>query len=274
MTDWLVNGEHSDTILVNDRGLTYGDGLFETIAVRQGHPRFLKAHLERLAHGCTRLGIGYPGDDIIEKEIGLFTGCPHGALKIILTRGTGERGYAPPEEAKTTRILGLTEQAPVAGPVNAVRVRYCDTPIAINRALAGIKSLNRLEQVMARAEWTDPEISEGLMLNDRGDVVCGTMTNLFVVSGGGLLTPILDECGIRGVMRDQVMRLAADNGISIAEVRVSKADLEKADDLFLTNSLIGAWPVAELEERNYRRSDLTTTILGLMADAGVTECAA
>ncbi|HJP03810.1 MAG: aminodeoxychorismate lyase [Chromatiales bacterium] len=273
MTAWLVNGNRADTVAVDDRGLAYGDGLFETIAVRGGQPRFPDAHLERLAKGCARLGIPYPGDELLAKEIRLLGNCEHGTLKILLTRGGGPRGYAPPQVRMATRIIGLSESKPGGTAVDAVRIRYCETPIAVNRALAGIKTLNRLEQVVARAEWSDPGIKEGLMLNDRGDVVCGTMTNLFLVSGGGLLTPDLGECGIRGVMRDRVMRLAEQNNISVAEVRVSKADINEADDLFLTNSLIGAWPVAELNGQQYERSAVTSRLMQLLAESGVMECA-
>ncbi|MDP7041496.1 MAG: aminotransferase class IV, partial [Gammaproteobacteria bacterium] len=113
----------------------------------------------------------------------------------------------------------------------------------------------------------------GCMLNDRGDVVCGTMTNLFLVSGGGLLTPDLGECGVRGVMRDRVIRVAEQNNISVAELRVSRTNIENAEDMFLTNSLIGVWPVAELDGQTFTRSALTLRLMQLLADAGVTECA-
>jgi 4-amino-4-deoxychorismate lyase len=273
VTAWLVNGSPGESVPVDDRGLAYGDGLFETIAIRAGQPRFLDAHLERLQQGCDRLGIPYPGNERLEADIRLLGDCQHGTLKILLTRGSGPRGYAPPEVATVTRILGLTESEADLTPVAAVRVRYCATPVAVNRALAGIKSLNRLEQVLARAEWDDPGIQEGLMLNDRGDVVCGTMTNLFLVSGGGLLTPDLGECGVRGVMRDRVIRVAEQNNISVAELRVSRTNIENAEDMFLTNSLIGVWPVAELDGQTFTRSALTLRLMQLLADAGVTECA-
>ncbi|MDP6437988.1 MAG: aminotransferase class IV, partial [Gammaproteobacteria bacterium] len=103
MTAWLVNGSPGESVPVDDRGLAYGDGLFETIAIRAGQPRFLDAHLERLQQGCDRLGIPYPGNERLEADIRLLGDCQHGTLKILLTRGSGPRGYAPPEVATVTR---------------------------------------------------------------------------------------------------------------------------------------------------------------------------
>jgi 4-amino-4-deoxychorismate lyase len=132
-----------------------------------------------------------------------------------------------------------------------VSVRYCATPISANPVLAGIKHLNRLEQVLARAEWQDPEIAEGLMTDADGRVVEGTMSNLFVVSAEGLSTPPVDRSGVAGVMRGLVLDLAVQLGLPVRVCEIRRSDLQRADVLFLTNSLIGLWPVRQLEHRIY-----------------------
>jgi 4-amino-4-deoxychorismate lyase len=270
---WLINGVASNSLPVADRGLSYGDGLFETIAVRAGQCRFLTAHLDRLAEGCDRLGIPAPDRQQISDELGqLIAATEYASAKIIITRGTGPRGYQPPIPCQPTRILGLQATSPVAGATRGVRVRYCETSISRNPALAGIKTLNRLEQVLARAEWDDTDIAEGLMLNDRGEVVCGTMCNLFFTRAGILFTPELRESGVNGIMRKMVLQVAQGRGVEVSELTVSKADLETAEDIFLSNALIGVWPVVELNGKKYQRSDVTKQIMQGLFEMGVIEC--
>jgi 4-amino-4-deoxychorismate lyase len=274
MNKWLINGSEAGVIAPDDRGLAYGDGLFETIAVRAGECRFLEAHLQRLAAGCERLMIPYPGDECLRADIIQLGACVHGTLKIIVTRGSGPRGYALPPSASVsvTRLVGLMPTDSPSGAAGTVRVRYCNTLLGRNPSLAGIKTLNRLEQVIARAEWDDPAIREALMLTDQGEVVCGTMTNLFLVRNGQLVTPDLSECGVHGVMRDQVFRLAEEIDIQVNQTRLSKADVSTADDLFLTNSQLGMLPVDELEGQLYKRSEITLRLMRGLAAAGVEEC--
>jgi len=270
---WLINGVAGDSISVSDRGLSYGDGLFETIAVRAGQCRFLDAHLDRLAAGCARLGI--PAGDRLQliTELNQLVGTTvHATAKIIVTRGMGPRGYRPPVECSPTRIVGVQITQPAVPAATNVRIRYCDTLISRNPALAGLKTLNRLEQVLARAEWDDRGIEEGLMLNDRGEVVCGTMSNLFFTRVGILITPPLNECGVGGIMRQAAMQVAQSMGIEVQERIVNKADLKSADDVFLSNALIGIRPVAELAGINYQRSDVTKRIMQGLFDMGVVEC--
>jgi 4-amino-4-deoxychorismate lyase len=273
MDRWLINGVASVSLPVADRGLSYGDGLFETIAVRAGQCRFLAAHFDRLAEGCDRLGIPAPDRQQITDELGqLVAGTEHACAKIIITRGTGPRGYQPPKPCQPTRILGLQTTSPVPDAPCGVRVRYCETLISRNPALAGIKTLNRLEQVLARAEWDDTRIAEGLMLNDRGNVVCGTMSNLFFTHAGILFTPDLHESGVSGIMRQMTLQVAQSHGVEVRELTVSKADLETADDVFLSNALIGIWPVVELNGQEYQGNDLTKQIMRGLFELGVIEC--
>jgi 4-amino-4-deoxychorismate lyase len=247
----LINGVETDRIEAADRGLAFGDGLFETIAVRDGLPCLWQAHLDRLREGAERLRIPAPPPDLLRDEcLRVSGGRPRGVLKVILTRGTGGRGYRPPEHPRPTRIVAAHPWPahPPEWARTGVRVGLCRTPLGANPRLAGIKHLNRLEQVLARDEWDDPELAEGLMCDGHGRVIAGTMSNLFVVRGGRLLTPSIDACGIAGTVRALTIRLAPAHGLTPETAELTPAELAGADGLFLTNALIGVWPVRRLVE--------------------------
>lgn len=250
----LVDGRPAETVTAADRGLQYGDGLFETLAVRRGRPELWDRHLRRLAGGCARLGLPAPDPATLAGEAaGLCRGVDRGVLKLLLTRGAGGRGYRPPPAPRPTRILSLHPwpDYPPAWWREGVVARVCRQPLSLNPALAGLKHLNRLDQVLARAEWDNPAVAEGLMLDPLGRVVEGTMSNLFLGRRGVLYTPRLDQAGVAGVMRALVLELAARQGLSCREVNVSLADLEAADEVFLCNSVVGLWPVRRLEGKVY-----------------------
>ncbi|MCW8848206.1 MAG: aminodeoxychorismate lyase, partial [Sedimenticola sp.] len=250
----LINGKTENMIPAADRGLQYGDGLFETIAIRNGNPCLWKYHLERLHNGCQRLGIPAPGNSLLRDEVLTEIGDKQqGVIKIILTRGAGGRGYRPPSDPTPTRIINWSE-SPVY-PENAhqrgIITRLCSTRLGWNPALAGIKHLNRLEQVLARAEWHDPSIQEGLMMDSAGHVIEGTMSNLFIIQNKQLITPDLSRCGVAGVMQGIVLRTAERLNIPVIVNDVTLQDLWSADALFITNSLIGLWPVRELSGQEF-----------------------
>lgn len=245
----LINGFEIDCLTVADRGLQYGDGLFETLAVREGEPCLWQEHFDRLVRGADRLGIPCPPWKLLLRECRLLAaGESTGVLKIILTRGSSSRGYGPPETPQPVRILTLhpCPDYPVAWEEQGVDVIFCRTPLGENPVLAGLKHLNRLEQVLARSEWRDPGIAEGLMQDGRGRIIGGTLSNLFLVHAGRLLTPRLDTCGIAGTVRNLVLRIAGAFGIEVLERDIMRADLAVADGLFLTNALLGVWPVRRL----------------------------
>lgn len=277
MQHWLVNGERADSVPITDRGLSYADGLFETIAVRNGAPRFAAYHLERLQAGCSRLAIPMPDESRLVKEIEVVRGSrPHGTVKILVTRGSGPRGYAPPSHPRPTCIVGFMPATPdePTGCRQGVAVRFCQTVLGHSPALAGLKTLGRLEHVLARAEWRDPGIAEGLMRDPEGKVVCGTMSNVFAVSMGRLITPDLTQCGVRGVMRRVVMELAKQLGLEVRETALSGSDIRKANELFVTNALIGLWAVSRCEQRCYEIGPVTVALCRALAGAGVDECRA
>lgn len=246
----LVDGRPATTVCVLDRGLHYGDGVFETLAVRAGEAQLWSAHWERLARGCARLRLPVPDPRAVRDEArALADGAERAVLKILVTRGPGERGYRIAAGARPTRALLLypAPDFPATHWSEGVAVRMCHTPIAVNPALAGIKHLNRLEQVLARAEWQDEGFAEGLMSDASGRVVCGTASNVFAVRGGALVTPDLADCGVEGVMRRSVLDAARDFGIAARTAPLRPEDLLEADEVFLTNSLFGVWPVRAID---------------------------
>lgn len=245
-----------------DRGLAYGDGVFETILVHRGMPVWWEAHVARLVAGAARLGIPLPDAVPLRAEAdALVAGMARGVLKLILTRGSGGRGYAPPPEPVPTLLLSLHD-APPAAPVAGLALRWCDTRLAIQPRLAGIKHLNRLEQVLARGEWRDPGIHEGLMCDTQGRAVCATAANLFVRLDGQWWTPPVDRCGIAGVCRGWLLEHAG-----AGERELLPHDVEAADAVFLCNSVRGILPVARLGARQWPPDAATSALIERLAAA-------
>lgn len=269
----IINGQRRDTVGCSDRGLQYGDGLFETFAVSAGRPLCWGSHMERLVAGCERLRIPPPDTDTLRAEADqVIDGSALGVLKIIVTRGEGSRGYYPEPQPGQTRIISM-HPWPDYPPLNShqgVRMRFCHSRLSRNPLLAGIKHLNRLEQVLARAEWDDPAIADGLMLDTDGNVIEGTMSNLFLIREGRLLTPGLRHSGVAGIMRGIVLDSIAELGMNGAEATLTSDDLEHASEIFLTNSLLGVWPVIQLVERDYPVGPLTRLIQDALNQKGVT----
>lgn len=247
----LIDGKVTDRLSALDRGLHFGDGVFETMAVHAGRALCLDRHLARLEEGCARLNIPPPGPAILEQECArVAQGTARGVLKVVVTRGTGGRGYAPRPEATPTRIVAAYPWPRYRDGMRSegVAVRICQTRLGRNPRLAGIKHLNRLEQVLARGEGADQDWDEGLMLDDRDRVIEGTASNVFVVHEGRLRTPDLTQCGIAGIVRALVLEEArAETGHAPEVAALGVADLMGADECFLTNSLIGIWPIKAID---------------------------
>ena len=265
MMTTLINGSPTTCIDVHDRGLHYGDGVFETFAVRNGIPALWDMHMQRLILSCQRLNFPEIDPALLWREtISLLqsnaksgsSGVAQGVLKIIITRGSGGRGYRAPSSSAaltkggTTRILALYPwpEYPATFWSEGVAVRVCATRLGRNPALAGIKHLNRLEQVVARSEWDDGDVPEGLMLDTQGNVIEGTMTNLFVVCNGQILTPDVSQCGVAGVMRGWVLACARAAGIPAAITALTLDTVTAADEVFVCNSVIGLWPVRKISD--------------------------
>jgi len=244
MDSW-VDGQPADSLSLKDRGLAYGDGLFETIAVRGGQPILLDRHLARLAEGCARLAITADIELIGDELLRYAMTMGEGVLKLILTRGDGQRGYAPDPAAPGRRILQGNPPAayPAAHAEHGIRLFPCTTRLSRQPLLAGLKHLNRLEQVLARAEWQDSEHAEGLMLDRTGRVIEGVFSNLFIVRDGVLITPDLKRCGVAGVMRAEILFQAESLAIPSQITDISLEQLQWADEVFVCNSVYGVWPV-------------------------------
>lgn len=265
----LINGEWRDHVPVTDRGFQYGDGLFETLQVIDGVPRCWDRHWRRLILGCARLGITPPEVNLLRGEADvLCTAATQAVLKIIITRGSGPRGYAITDALQPTRVLRLDQarSLPPEHVTSGIRMRVCATRLGINPSLAGIKHLSRLEQILARAEWQDTAIVEGLMLNTADQVIEGTMSNVFFVRDGALFTPATNQCGIAGITRERIIELAQRAGIPVITGEYSLQDVYDADEVFVCNSLIGIWPVKRLELREYPCWPLTTRLLQLLKE--------
>lgn len=242
----LVNGQSSQQIPADDRGFQYGDGLFETALLVNGRVRFLDDHCQRLFTGCARLGITPPDPEILRHEIAQVSAeADRGVLKIIVTRGAGGRGYRPTAGMSSNRVVALHPFNPM--PQAALRLRWCDLRLGRNARLAGIKHLNRLEQVLAQGEWGEGEADEGLMLDTEGEVVCATSANVFVVRDSTLFTPDLRFCGVQGVMRAQVIKAAAKLKLAVSEEPLWPHDLETASEVFITNAVRGIRSVGSLD---------------------------
>jgi 4-amino-4-deoxychorismate lyase len=245
----LVNGEVSDAAWVRDRGLQYGDGLFETIACRAGTPRWLERHFARLARGCERLGIVMPDVAQLSTEVrSLAAGHAAAVVKVLVTRGEAQgRGYRPTGSEQSMRVVSRHPwPAPTQAPFRVLQspVRLGSQPL-----LAGLKHLNRLEQVLAQQAAQQACVDEGLLCDADGHVVCASAANLFVAMGEEWLTPPIIDCGVAGVMRSLVLEHAPRAGLLVREQRLRPPDLAGARHLTLSNVRLGLQAVHWYEGR-------------------------
>ena len=267
MQAW-INGQPSDSIALADRGLAYGDGLFETIKVRNGRAMLLERHLSRLQEGCRRLAIPCDIQLLRQELLAYMQQLGEGVCKLILTRGAGQRGYALPEPCLPQRILQSSSfpQWPVAHSETGVQLFTCQLRLSEQPILAGLKHLNRLEQVLARAEWSDPAYAEGLLLDSHERVVDGVFSNIFIVHNQQLITPDLSRCGVAGVMRAELLERAQTAGINVEIRDVTVQQLQQADEVFACNSLYGIWPVRGYATQHWSVGELTRRLQQLIKD--------
>ncbi len=263
----LVNGTPAQTIPADDRGLAYGDGVFRTLRCVNGNPLHWARHYAKLAHDCERLGIVCHSEALLLAETRVAAnGFADGVVKITVTRGSGKRGYAPPEHPVLTRIVTAGSFTPSraaageGGGGGGIQVRLCALRLAHQPALAGIKHLNRLENVLARGEWRDPGIREGLLLDCDGNAIGGTMSSLFIVENGALLTPDLSRCGVAGVTRERVIDAAKTLRLTCRVEHIPLQRVLDADEFFFVNSLIGLWPVTRLNLRVWATGRLSEVL--------------
>lgn len=233
------------------RGIAYGDGLFETLRVHGDEVPWWDRHWARLSAGAARLGIALPAQAFVREQVrALLTETDaeqsgNAVLKLIASRSAGGRGYRPDPQAGCDWQLSLHPLPPPARS-GGLHLRWCELRLAMQPALAGIKHCNRLEQVLARAEWIDADIDEGLLLDATGSVVSATAANLFILRDGRWLTPPVDACGVAGVCRGWAL-----DALEAAEQVLAPADVESAEAVFLCNAVRGILPIARLGTRRW-----------------------
>ena len=249
-----------------DRGLAYGDGVFRTLLIGDRMPQHWDRHLAKLQHDCARVGFVAPLAELTEDVRKVASDSGECVLKVIVTRGAGQRGYA--YDAMTPTRIVMTAERPVYPhdySTGGVRLRVCSLRLASQPALAGVKHLNRLENVLARAEWKDASVAEGILCDADGNVIGGTMTNLFISTDGILVTPRLDRCGVAGVTRDLVLEAAHELGIPTEVRTVSLDELRAADEICVGNSVIGIWPVRAVDDAPFAPGAITRQMQNALA---------
>jgi 4-amino-4-deoxychorismate lyase len=243
---YFVGSRRVASLPDHDRGLAYGDGLFETMRAWQGSVPWWPAHWQRLQRGAQALRMSLPDEQLVRAEGQRLLEGGGGVLKLIVNRGAGGRGYAAPADAEPHWVLS-SHPLPPSMPASGLTLRWCDLRLALQPALAGIKHCNRLEQILARSEWDDPAVHEGLLRSAEGDVVSATAANVFVLLDGAWKTPLLDRCGIAGVCRAWALA-----SLEASQSRLAVTDVEAADAVFLCNAVRGILPVARLGARSWR----------------------
>lgn len=266
MLECLVNGEISTYVNATNRGFCYGDGVFETLVVHNGRPRRWQAHMDRLSAGCERLGLTMPPQTILLREVQTVSaGLADAVVKIILTRDGDGRGYLPPENQACVRVVsaysypdGILETAR-----EGVRAQVCELRLAIQPALGGIKHLNRLEQVIASVEMREKSGCEGILLDSEDHVISAIAANVFIIMENRLLTPRLDRCGVRGVLRSHIL---AGFGARCEQRRIMVDMLQEADEIFICNSVRGVVPVTSIDHHEYGIGPVTREVQTWLLD--------
>jgi len=249
----LINGVEKNQLSCKDRGLHYGDGFFETLAVRNGRLLNWDYHWARMQHARDRLFFPDLNHDVIFSEIQkLKKDYNDIVIKLIITRGEGNRGYAI-SDVSVSRIL-IRYPWPnfnKHNETNGIELFSCKTRLAHQPLLAGIKHLNRLENVLARHEWQDDNYAEGIVSCQAGNIIEGTMSNVFIVKDNMLKTPELSNCGVKGVIREKIIKIAEMQKIALSECQMTHHDVNDADEMFMCNSLVGIWPVKKIASKQF-----------------------
>jgi len=243
----LINGSAADWLPVTDRGLNYGDGVFRTLRVARHEPVAWQAHMTRLRHDCERLLLPFPDATLLRTEARhLFRQRAQGVLKIVITRGSGGRGYAPAGADTPRRILSAHA---LPEPVEQLQLMPAAVRLARQPALAGVKHLNRLEQVLARQECAQRGVADALMLDSAGFVIATTMRNLLLRIDGRWLTPALTQAGVAGATRARIMGALAGSNSAVRTMELTLDACRHADAAIACNSVGGAVPVTRLADR-------------------------
>ena len=283
MSVWL-NGALRESeeahIDITDRGFLLGDGVFETVCVTGGRFVDLASHLMRLRQGTAFLRIPF---DLTDDEVAEACAkvvevddlkAQRASLRITVTRGPGPRGLLLPPDVRPTVLIAA---GPVAEPPSDLGVIVSTMQRNEKSPLSRIKSLNYLENVLARQEAADQRADEALMLNGAGNVACASAANLWLMEGNALVTPPISDGALPGIARQRIMRLASLEGLDVSEETITVSRLKSSDGLFLSNSLIGVCPVSAVngQERDIGNviRDLSSQYWSTIAEPSMAESA-
>lgn len=255
LLELLVDGAPAPPGWPLDRGLLYGDGIFETMLVNQGRIRLVDLHQARFADGCRRLSILADQQHIWDQVQQAAARLEHAVLRLQLTRGSAiARGYAATGLEQPRWMLAVFDTKAGHSLPRPLRVCSLQGRLGENPDLAGLKHCNRLEQVLARQEMAGGDAWEGLMASSSGLLISGTMSNVFVEIDGEIVTPAIDRCGVAGVMRAAVLREAAEAGITVRVAGMAFGELSRASALYLSNARVGLVAADQLDGRPLARS--------------------
>ena len=255
----IINGEEQSNISVFNRNMQYGDGLFETCVAKDNQILFWDKHLLRLNIGCDKLKIKKIEESIwledIKKALS-FSSKKNCIIKLILSRGNSQRGYSYPDDILPVRVVIVSEIIKSQSK-QSFSLEYAQSGYHSNPNLAGIKHCNRIEQILARATMKE---DEAIMLDENKNIISVTQGNIYFIFGKRLLTPKLDRCGVIGSRRSLILELAKSIGLDIQEEEVSMIQAQKADEVFISNSLIGIQSVSSIEDCQLSSSSITDKI--------------
>ena len=269
VSTYLINGRH-EALSPLDRGFSYGDGVFRTFAIRlnsEKSPSIWATNYQKLVSDCRVLGIVCPNAKVLFDDMShLLAANELAVIKIIITRGEGARGYTPPAIAVPNRVVikSALPSYPIINSIEGITLRVCDIRLPQQPKLAGIKHLNKLENVLAKMEWQNSEITDGILLDTDNRVIECTSSNIFVRSGTILTTPDLSQCGVAGVTRQRIIELAPSLGLTILIKNILLTNLLQAEEVLVCNSLINAWQVTRLNDKHWQTQALAAKLSVLL----------
>jgi len=270
---YLINGDFNQAISPLDRGFAYGDGVFRTMVIRSGLPVNWPLHYQKLVADCAAIGIVCPSAELLMSDfLQLFSiedvdSEKQEVAKIMITRGEGERGYKPPAVTTPTRVIikSAMPQYAKESYAGGVQLRVCNTRLSSQVKLAGVKHLNRLENILARMEWRDEDIFDGVLLDQQGGVIECTMSNIFARFDKVLVTPDLSECGVAGITRQRICDVSSALNLTAEVAPLSLSRMLQADELIICNSLYGAFQVSKIGDTTWVQQALAKTFRNLLS---------
>ncbi len=252
-----INGEAVDCLFAEDRSIQYGDGFFTTISIVDHKILNWQAHWSRIKNSCQQLNIPVPAiadlkswlNRAIESYLSQQS-ADRAVLKIVVSRGVGGVGYAPSSKPKLNILFYFKPHPVQSANLHAgIIAGVCKTQASIN-AFAGVKTLNRLENVLARQEVMENGWDEGIMLNYVDQVVCATQSNIYLVKENKIITPVIANSGVAGTTRASLYKLLQQHDWDLVEKNLSLQDVENADEIFFTNAVRGVQPVTQFADKS------------------------